>query len=352
MVNSDAQSSGGRSGLKWAVWAQSAVNGALGDYLHAERNPLAINMALYACGTHAPLALDALAALQPAPTGRIVLLVHGLGCSESMWCWHEPQTEAQKKEKQRTPITSYGHMLQVDVGYTPIAIRYNTGLAIAANGQKLAALIDALAAAWPVPVEEILLIGHSMGGLVIRHACYDGSVEQRAWLKHVQRIIYLGTPHEGADLERFAHMAASTLRTVPNPITRFIGGLINLRSQGVQDLRHGAQHDVGANAAPGEPLPWLRNVQHYLIAGTLGSTQGHATSLLFGDGLVRPPRNPARMGANGETPPETHVVVFPGVHHVGLARSHAVYAQILAWCMDTGVPEASALALDPPEGTQ
>ena len=313
----------------WAMWAQSAVNGLVGDRLHGEQNPLAISMALYAHGRSVETTRAALAGLQPLPTGRIALLVHGLGCSESMWNWQEADGAR----------TSYGHLLQTDFGYTPFSLRYNTGLPIAANGRRLNALLEDFAQAYPLPIEEILLVGHSMGGLVIRHACYEASANLRPWVDRVQRIIYLGLPHNGADLERFAHIASSTLRAVPNPITHVIGRVLDLRSQGVQDLRHGAQHAADAEAAPGEPLPWLRSAQHYLIAGTLGSTEGNAASLLFGDGLVRPQRALQPMGAQGETPPATHIKVFPGIHHMGLARSHAVYAQMRVWCAADGGEE-------------
>lgn len=312
-------------GPGWAVWAQSAVNGMLGDYLQAEQNPLAIGMGIYTGGRALRIEREALAALQPLPTARIVLLVHGLGCSENMWNWHE----------QGGALTSYGHMLQADLGYTPIALRYNSGLPIAANGRRLSTLLEELEAAYPLPIEEILLIGHSMGGLVIRHACHTGTVNQSAWVRHVRRVIYLGTPHEGADLERFAHAAATTLAAVPNPITLLVGQVLNLRSQGVRDLRHGAQYaDVSESAVQGEPLPWLPYAQHYLIAGTVGITPTHAASLIFGDGLVRPPRSATQHSAGAATPPATHIHVFAGLHHMGLARSHDVYAQIQAWCTD------------------
>ncbi len=53
---------------------------------------------------------------------------------------------------------------------TPVYLRYNTGLPVGRNGADLAWLLDDLVAAWPVPVRSIALVGHSMGGLVVRAA--------------------------------------------------------------------------------------------------------------------------------------------------------------------------------------
>ncbi len=320
-------------GPGWAVWAQSAVNGLLGDYLQAEENPLAIRMGLYAGGKPLRLESAQIAALDPLPTTRIVLLVHGLSCSESAWGW---------REQDGTP-NSYGHMLQADLGYTPIALRYNSGLPIAGNGHQLSAMLEEFVRAYPCPIEDLLLIGHSMGGLVLRHACHAATLNRATWLSHVRRIVYLGTPHVGADLERLAHIAATTLDALPNRFTRFVGQFINLRSQGVRDLRTAPRFgDVTDPLSRGELLPWIPNVKHCIIAGTLGGSTRHAASVLLGDGLVRPPHNSThRAPAKGLPPNAQHVRVFPGVHHVGLARSQAVYAQIYEWCAADELQERS-----------
>ncbi len=56
----------------------------------------------------------------------------------------------------------------------------NTGLHISDNGRRLAELLDRLDGCWPVPVEEILLVGHSMGGLINRSACHYGMEDGHA----------------------------------------------------------------------------------------------------------------------------------------------------------------------------
>jgi triacylglycerol esterase/lipase EstA (alpha/beta hydrolase family) len=66
-------------------------------------------------------------------------------------------------------------------GFTPVYLRYNTGLHISHNGQTLAELLNRLHVLWPAaaeePLKETVLVGHSMGGLVAR-ACHYG-LQQR-----------------------------------------------------------------------------------------------------------------------------------------------------------------------------
>jgi pimeloyl-ACP methyl ester carboxylesterase len=175
----------------------------------------------------------------------------------------------------------------------PSLLRYNSGLPIWTNGQRLAALLDELLASYPAPVQDLLLIGHSMGGLVLRSACFYGAQQQLPWVAQVSRVVYLGTPHDGADLERLAHVTETTLQTVPNPITRIVGRFLHQRSQGVKDLRTGALLEPDGAAAP--ETPWLAAAEHFLMAGTLTDDVQHPATLLFGDGLVR--SSPVRHGS-------------------------------------------------------
>ncbi len=143
-------------------------------------------------------------------------------------------------------------------------------------------LLEELLLACPEPVDEIILVGHSMGGLMIRGTWHYGVERDAPWVRLVSRAFCLGTPHEGAMLEKVAHLMTSVLRAVPHPV-------VARRSQGVKDLRDG--------------------------------TTVHADN--FGDGLVRPPQ----AGDN--------VRLFPGLGHLDLAHDEAVYGQIGTLCAST-----------------
>jgi pimeloyl-ACP methyl ester carboxylesterase len=188
-----------------------------------------------------------------------------------------------------------------------------------------------------------VLIGHSMGGLVLRSACFYGAEHRHAWVHQVSRVFYLGSPHDGADLERLAHATATTLEAVPNPITRIVGRFLNRRSQGVKDLRYGTLLAPGGTAA-GPPdtregrqgIPWLAAAEHFLIAGALTENPEHIAAIVFGDGLVTLPPYKATTPPEGRLPmPAAQIQVFPRVHHLRLTRDQDVYNQIHAWCAGT-----------------
>ena len=286
----------------------SIVNGCFGDYLSQRDNGLAIDMAFYQHNRPLALTPEALRDAFPAPTGKLCVLLHGLCCHEGSWDYPD------------NPARSYGSALQADLGFTPLFLRYNTGLPIPYNGKALDTLLEQLLTAYPLPVEELVLLGHSMGGLVLRGACHFGAERGAAWVGKVSRIFYIGTPHEGAALKQVGHLVNSILHAVPNPITHLLGDVANQRSQGIKDLRHGTVLEGAAGIAAG---PWLASAQHYMIAGTVTDDPEHLAAKLFGDGLVQPPQ----AGEN--------VRLFPGIDHMQLAHDDTVYAQIKTWCAST-----------------
>ena len=92
--------------------------------------------------------------------------------------------------------------------------------------------------AWPVDVAEVVLIGHSMGGLVARSACHYGECDGAGWVGAVRHVFCLGAPHLGAPLEKAANAAGWALTRLPE--TRPFGAMVNARSAGIKDLRFGS----------------------------------------------------------------------------------------------------------------
>ncbi len=297
--------------VTWLETVEAALNGVLGDYLERRGNALAIPMSLFHQGVPLLAGADALRASHPGMSSRIVVLVHGMAMTEA--CWSFP----------REPEQSYGALLRDELGLTPFYVRYNTGRRISDNGKDLAWLLERLVEASPVPIEDINLIGHSMGGLVIRSACHHGDKLGLAWVRRARRAFYLGSPHLGAPLEKAGHLVSLALGAIDDPIVRLTHKLADLRSAGVKDLRLGTLLDDGA------ALPLCSGLEHYFVAGTLTGTEEHWVARLLGDSLVR--LNSATAPGRRAGLPADHFAVLAGVHHMDLARSREVYAKIRDW---------------------
>jgi pimeloyl-ACP methyl ester carboxylesterase len=267
----------------------------------------------------------ALTAAFPGATSRIVVLIHGLMCSESVW--------------ELPGGGDYGSLLARDLGFSPLYLRYNTGLPIADNGAKLATLLGDVVREWPVPVDEVMLLGFSMGGLVSRAATHVASVDALPWLSLVKRALYVGTPHLGAPLERVGRAVTRLLGAIPDPYTRLVADLADLRSDGVKDLGDAdLRHADRARRAPTlslrdarHPVPMLPSIRHYLVAGSLSEDPLLAT--WFGDVMVPVPSATDGTVAprEGVLPPD-HVRVLPGLAHMTLAHHPDVYAHLRAFC--------------------
>ncbi len=314
------------------------VNGAFGDVLAGKGSPLAIPMTVRSAGKVLTLDRDALARALPAATSRIALLVHGLMSTESVWGFPGD------------PATTYGSGLARDHGVTPVWLRYNTGRHISTNGRELAALLHRLAAAWPVPAHEITLIGHSMGGLVIRSACHYAAATRtwrglgflrRSWKSKVRRVVLIGVPNTGAPLEVFVSQATAALRALPIPATRLVGLGLDSRSAGIKDLRFGAildedwrDQDPDARERPmSHGVVPLRRAAYLVVAGSVTTDPDHPVTRMVGDPLVTP------ASASGMLDPVTGEGLFPGctvrlfpkVTHLALANRPEVYQAIHEW---------------------
>ena len=305
------------------------LNGAVGDYLKRTSNGLATPMTLVHEDRPLPLTRAAIAAAYPEASPRPVLFVHGLMSTEDVWRMPDGAT--------------YGSLLARDLGVTPLQVRFNSGLHVSENGEALDALLEQLVEAYPVPIDELVLVGHSLGGLVVRSAAHAASERERRWLGLVKRAFYLGTPHHGAPLERFGNAVTWALSAVGNPYTEVVADVINLRSSGVKDLRYANLRREDWEGADADallqnrrhPVPLLPHIRHHLVAATL--TQDPEMALFFGDALVplRSATGRARPEDRSALFPQSHVKIIPALDHLRLAHHPEVYAQLRAWCEET-----------------
>ncbi len=313
--------------------ALAVVNAAVGDYLHAADNGLSLGMTLRAGDRYLPRDPAGLRAALPDPTGRVVVFVHGLGATEWSWCLH---AEAWYGD----PATNFGSLLARDLGMTPVYVRYNTGRHVSENGQTLAALLDDLVRHFPVEVTELVLVGHSMGGLVVRSACHYGREAAMPWTARVGRVFCLGSPHRGAALEKISHVAASVLQGFEAPGAWIPGRVLDGRSVGIKDLRYGYTLDEEWRGLDPDAflddrtvaVPLLEGPTWYFVAATLTRDPEHPVGRLVGDLLVRVPSASGPVFARGSFPIETRHV--GAVMHHQLQSHPEVYALLREACTD------------------
>jgi len=218
-------------------------------------------------------------------------------------------------------------------------LRFNTGLRVSTNGKQLADLLERFCVCHDA-VTEVLLIGHSVGGLVVRSACHLGSKAGQHWVSRVRHVVYLGSPHLGAPLEKATNVATRVLSLFDTTATRVISDLLKTRSAGVKDLRFGnlVEQDW-LDYHPDElmnnrrvPIPWLATARHHLAVGLAASGVG-----TFGDAMVRPASAAGRAhGSQPGAPGGSDVKVIPGLSHLALARHPAVYEHVERWVKQDG----------------
>ena len=302
----------------------AALNGVLGDYLEVSGNPLAITPSLRRNGVALPGGRAALAAAIPRAGAKLVVLAHGLCMNDLQWTrkGHD-----------------HGAALERDLGYTAVYLHYNSGLHVCANGRAFAEQLEALVRNWPVPLTDLVVIGHSMGGLVARSAYHHGAWAGHAWPARLDRLVFLGTPHHGAPLERAGKTVDALLGAsrYSAPLAR----LGKVRSAGITDLRSGSLVD---QEGPGHdrfmrtggrrsavPLP--QGVACYAIAATLAKSNKVPGGARLGDGLVplssalgrhANPRLALRFDASRQ-------YVVRGTGHLDLLSSRKAYAQLRRW---------------------
>ncbi|MCV2349241.1 esterase/lipase family protein [Paucibacter sp. Y2R2-4] len=319
-----------------AAWL-AALNGVMGDHLRASHNPLATEMSLRWQGQ----ALDWHQPPQDLPAqNKVLLWVHGLCMNELQWAGPHPGQ-----------AVAPGTTLAKALGYCPLYLRYNSGLHTSQNGRELAQQLQTLKDNWPVPLEEISIIAHSMGGLLARSACQIATEQGLNWLEQLKNVVFLGTPHHGAPLERAGNWIDVLLGSTP--FTAPLAKLGQLRSAGITDLRHGYVRDEDwsgsdrfqrkADSRVITPLP--EGVNCFAIAATLASKRASLANQLIGDGLV-----PLHSALGEHSDPRRTLAfapsaqrVFYGMNHMALLKDPQVTRQIKAWLQSDSSPSQAPI---------
>ena len=315
------------------IRAIAALNGAFGDHLETRGNTLAIPMSLTTPNNQLELNPEALISAVPEASPHLVILVHGLSMSEL--CWN------------RDASSGIGGRLQEELGYTPLYLRYNSGRHISTNGREFAELLEQLCTAWPVPVESLSLIGHSMGGLIIRSACWYADEAKSSWLQRLERVVCLGTPHHGSPVAKAGHALNTALQKIPyvEPLA-----FSRKRSAGIKDLRHGnlldedwqGHHPDQSRPDSRTAVPLLPDVNYYFAAATLGRDEDDLLGHAVGDLLVR---CDSAMGHHSKGMHKLRIKdkncrVFHEKNHLDLLADEEVHQQIIDWFNADPLPQA------------
>jgi pimeloyl-ACP methyl ester carboxylesterase len=298
--------------------ARAIAHGVVGDDLIALAPELDLDLAVRLHGAGVVTEPSVLRDAYPDASSRVVVFVHGLVDTEAVW-FSRPDAGVALPD------------VVAGLGATPVLVRYGTGRSIGRSGVELADVLDELVENWPVPVTELILVGHSMGGLVIRSASAHAQEHGQDWVAALTDIVYLGTPHVGSWLEKVANSGSWVLRRVSTRSAP-IGTLLDGRSRGIKDLRFGMLTDDGYGDASIDdlltgrvpPVPWVADVTHHLVVGRLRTSDRHPLTFIFGDALVRT-RSASGIARRGAITGDAVVNVVPvDARHTHLVRAPQV----------------------------
>jgi pimeloyl-ACP methyl ester carboxylesterase len=256
---------------------RSVLNGVVGDYLEEKENPLEIKIQFRLKGKTINLNRKGLKTAYPDINGKILLMIHGSCMNDIQWTRNEH---------------NHGDLLAKELCKTPLYLHYNSGRHISNNGQDLSSLLEKLIAQWPVPIESLEILAHSMGGLVSRSALYYGNQQKKNWTKYIRKVVFLGTPHHGAPLEKVGNYIDVILEAIPyaKPFAR----LGKVRSAGITDLRYGnlieedwkSHERFEPKGDQRQRIPLARSIDFYNIAAILGKEKDIIGPHIIGDGMV------------------------------------------------------------------
>lgn len=279
---------------------QSVFNGVFGQMLAQQNSPYEQDMTL-------------VGPANPLPNADcLVIFLHGLCLNDNSWHSRERLAFSQWARDQLNADTAL--------------LRYNTGQHISDNGHDFAQYLASMS----LP-KQVVLIGHSMGGLVARSALHQGREAGHDWVENVTHLATLGSPHQGAVLERVGNQANRLLGLTPfsKPLMR----LGNLRSAGIRDLRFGyvledqwRDHPDDA-PRPSSKVPLDPHTQQLFIAATLSPADATA---LAGDWMVSVDSALAHQIYRDQATNLTRKTLYQ-LGHMGLLAAPETYQALRQW---------------------
>jgi pimeloyl-ACP methyl ester carboxylesterase len=304
----------------------SALNGVLGDHLVKRQSPLAITMTFKLQGLE--LELQTLAQTVVHKRGRLLIMVHGLCMNDRQW---------------RQGEHDHGEKLASELDAALVYLCYNSGQHISDNGEQFSQLLEALFQQIQGIDNNLLvqlsIVAHSMGGLVSRSALAQGPALNHQWPQHCANLVFLGTPHHGAPLERAGNWVDLLLGF--HPYSAPLRRLTQIRSAGITDLRHGnvlasdwqERNRFDFSRDKRSPLPLPSHVHCYTVATTISETASTLSDQVLGDGLV--PLDSA-LGKHEDSRFTLHFAPQNqwqgrGINHMQLLSDPLVYHQLQQW---------------------
>ncbi|MGC3834115.1 DUF7379 domain-containing protein [Moritella viscosa] len=216
-----------------------------------------------------------------------------------------------------------------------------TSLFIYIISRDLSSLLEYLVGISPQPL-SLSILAHSMGGLVARSAFYYGEKAEHTWLAQVNKMVFLGTPHHGAALEKGGNLIDVLLGS--NSYSKPFAKLGQIRSAGITDLRYGSIIDEDwqgkdrfSYAMDNRGTLALPNGVHcYTLAAVKSKESTVVGDGLIGDGLVNVD---SALGRHNDdllhlTFPEHHQWIGRDMNHMDLLYHPDVYRKIRQWLLD------------------
>lgn len=313
----------------------SLLNGMIGEYLEKENNPLSVQMGFYHRSSKLNLN-DALETQVDFPlTNKVVIFVHGLTNLENVWDY--PPDDGTTSSivshyidvflDSAAPIVeqSYGTKLQAEHGFTPLFLRYNSGLSLEKNGRNFSTLINKLVDKYPIKIEEIVLIGYGMGGQVISHAQYAADKSSATWLHSLSRCLYLGNIYESSILSMILKLGSILMRQMPFYYNHQIADWLDQRSKQVQtDSQLNTQNRLANTANP--VSLFLEDKRHFFI--NCGLKPEYASSL--SSNSVHVPQ---------AAPLHSQNAYVEGISPMRLCYSDQIYNLLANWINGDSAPE-------------